>query len=333
MFNRVDFPDPDAPRTTTNSPGAMRRETFLRASTLPLSPRTNVFEMASASIIEPPSRCRPRLRVVLTGSRQENLLARRNAALDLHHVPVLIAHGYRLSLWPRFAGDVNKTLLPIPLYGRSGHQQRLVLRSLNRDIRRHVRLQQLGILTNIDHDLVVDDSGNDSCFRSDTRHGAGEISGGKRIHSEADGITGLNIGNVGLIHHGNQLQRVVCDDRDERRSRKRCCDCFAFLSRYRSDNAADGRPDLHIREVHIHQITVAYRFLILRLRFLQRELKVLLLLSGNEALRYELLGAVVPCPRAFQAGSVELRLRIDVSEPRQKGGIVNFSDHLTCRYV
>src|SRR6266700_6628907 len=210
MFNRVDFPDPDAPRTTANSPGAMRRETFLRASTLPLSPRTNVFEMFSASIIGWPSRCRPRLRVVLTGSRQENLLARRNAALNLHHVPVLIANGDRLSLWSRLACDVNITLLPIPLYGCSRNQQRLVPRSLNRDIRRHVRLQQSGILTDVDHDLVVDDSGDDSCFRSDARDGAREISGGKRIHSEADGIARLNIGDVGFIHHGNQLQRVVC---------------------------------------------------------------------------------------------------------------------------
>jgi len=131
---------------------------------------------------------------------------------------------------------------------------------LDGDIRRHVRLEQLSVLADVDRHLVVHNTGDDGGLGSDSGNRAGEVARRKRIHSEGDGITGAHIGDVSLVNHGDKLQRVVRDDGDKGGRGKRCCNRLSLLCCYRGNGAADWRPYVYIVEIDLNQVSVPKRF-------------------------------------------------------------------------
>src|SRR5271154_3835298 len=97
MFSNDDFPEPEAPRTVTNSPCAISKFTSCNAWTAAPLPRWCVFDRFRTSII--------------SSSREQYIVVGVETLFDFAPRAVPLTHGDRALLGCAVTGDQHKRLV------------------------------------------------------------------------------------------------------------------------------------------------------------------------------------------------------------------------------
>ena len=130
-----------------------------------------------------------------------------------------------------------------------------------------------------------------------------ELLGRVGLHRERHRVADRDVADVGLVHHGDQLERAVLDDGGEGRRVERRGDGLAFLRRHRGHRPGDGRTDHRVGQFRLHHGRVPARLLELGFRVVERQRRVLDLALGHQLLLVELLRA-----RQLHLGAAHLLL-------------------------
>src|SRR6185436_2201800 len=122
----------------------------------------------------------------------------------------------------------------------------------------------------VDHRRVADDVLNDLRLQSDLRDGAGEGIGRVRVHSERNGLTGLDLTDVRFVYARLDLHLCqVFRDYEQRGRRHACRHRLANVDVARDDDAIDWSGDDGVTEVDLVLIQRGARLDDLRLGALQ----------------------------------------------------------------
>ena len=112
------------------------------------------------------------------------------------------------------------------------------------------------------------------------------------LHRKVHRVTGSYICNICLIHHRHQFQRVILDDRHERRRSERSRHGFSLLCRNRSYRSRNRRANDRVRQINLRRRQIALRFRQFCLSAFHLPFQILFLLRWQNSLREQLLPAV-----------------------------------------